>query len=156
MNGQSATPSTSLSFWLNPPDAAFNPPGVATESAPGIASTDNVRLLPAGNDLLGIPATLRQYNLYARDEWRVKFSVTITYEVRWEINRPPTETSLSPYVLNKNVDGSGGLPRFCQGGPLVSARRREHLRAAPGYLLRLGSLGRPVRVRRAFFRRTLA
>ena len=141
--GQTLTPAVSLSSSLNPPGAAFNLPGVATGSAPGIASADSARLLSAVNDLLGIPATLKQgflgnlnsntflglrsgdyfslwnvgerlkqYNFFAQDEWRARPNLTLTYGVRWEINRPPTQVSLSPYVPNKKIDGSEGLVTF--------------------------------------------
>lgn len=141
--GQTVTPSVSLSASLNPPGTAFGLPGVANASTAGIASADNTRLLSAINDLLGIPAQLkqsflgnlnsntflgtrsgnyfslwdvgerqRQYNFFAQDEWRVKRNLTLTYGVRWEINRPPTETSESPYVPNKAIDGSQGPVTF--------------------------------------------
>ena len=58
--GINVLPSISLSASLNPPGAAFNLPSIANGSAAGIASTDNTRLLSAVNDLLGIPATLKQ------------------------------------------------------------------------------------------------
>ena len=141
--GQAVTPAVSLSASLNPAGAAFNLPGVANATTAGIASADNARLLSAVNDLLGIPAQLkqaflgnlnsnsflptrsgnyysmwdvgerqRQYNFFAQDEWRAKRNLTVTYGVRWEINRPPTETSESPYVPNKPIDGSQGPVTF--------------------------------------------
>ncbi|MDQ1469078.1 MAG: hypothetical protein QOJ99_558, partial [Bryobacterales bacterium] len=58
--GINVLPSISLSASLNPPGAAFNLPSIGNGSAAGIASTDNTRLLSAVNDLLGIPATLKQ------------------------------------------------------------------------------------------------
>jgi hypothetical protein len=139
---QTVTPAISLSATLNPPGAAFNLPTVAGTSA-GIASADNSRLLSAVNDLLGIPAQLKQaflgnlnqnvflgtrsgnyfslwdvgermhqYNFFGQDEWRYRKNLTITYGVRWEINRPPTEVSESPYVADKNIDGSQGPVTF--------------------------------------------
>src|SRR5262249_404717 len=33
---------------------------------------------------------------------------TVTYGVRWEFNKPPTEVSESPYVADKPLDGSQG------------------------------------------------
>jgi hypothetical protein len=58
--GINVLPSISLSATLNPPGAAFNLPSIANGAAGGIASTDDSRLLSAVNDLLGIPATLKQ------------------------------------------------------------------------------------------------
>ena len=137
--GINVLPSISLSSTLNPPGAAFGLPSNANGSTPGIASTDSTRLLATVNDLLGIPATLKQgflgnlntntfeplhsgnylslwyvgerakqFNVFAQDEWRMKKNLTVTYGVRWEYNRPPTEVSESPYVPNKPLDGSQG------------------------------------------------
>ena len=58
--GINVLPSISLSATLNPPGAAFNLPSISNGSAAGISSTDDSRLLSAVNDLLGIPATLKQ------------------------------------------------------------------------------------------------
>ena len=141
--GQTVTPAISLSSALNPAGVAFNLPAVANGSTPGISSADNTRLLAAINDLLGIPAQLkqsflgnlntntflptrsgnyfstwdvgerlRQYNFFAQDEFHVRKNLTITYGVRWEINRPPTETSESPYVPDRAINGSAGPVTF--------------------------------------------
>ena len=53
------TPAISLSGTIRPP-VGFNTPGVASSTAAGIASQDNSRLLGTINDLMGIPAQLRQ------------------------------------------------------------------------------------------------
>ena len=58
--GINVLPSISLSASLNPPGAGFNLPSIANGSAAGISSTDDTRLLSSINDLLGIPATLKQ------------------------------------------------------------------------------------------------
>lgn len=58
--GINVLPAISLSASLNPPGAGFNLPSVATGSAAGISSVDNSSLLSSVNDLLGIPATLKQ------------------------------------------------------------------------------------------------
>jgi hypothetical protein len=141
---QSLVPSISLSATLNPPAAAFGLPAVAGGSTPGIASTDNTRLLSTINDLLGIPATLKaaflgnlntdtfvpakssngyyslwatgerlqQYNAYAQDEWRARKNLTVNYGVRWEFNRPPTESSQPVFLPDKPIDGSQGPVTF--------------------------------------------
>jgi hypothetical protein len=141
--GINVLPAISLSASLNPAGAAFNLPSIVNGSAAGIASTDSTRLLSAINDLLGIPATLKQgflgnlnnntfsplhsgnylslwyvgerakqFNLFAQDEWRLRNNLTLTYGLRWEYNRPPTEVSESPYVPDKAVDGSQGPVTF--------------------------------------------
>jgi hypothetical protein len=55
---------------------------------------------------------LKQYNFYGQDEWRARKNLTITYGVRWEINRPPTESSEPVYVPNKPLNGSQGPVTF--------------------------------------------
>jgi hypothetical protein len=58
--GINVLPAISLSASLNPPGVGFNLPGVAAGSTAGISSVDNTALLSAVNDLLGIPATVKQ------------------------------------------------------------------------------------------------
>lgn len=132
------TPMTSLSASLLPPGAAFNLPSVATSTTPGISSADNTRLLSAINDLLGIPAQIKQaflanqgtnafqpngardtvgerlnqYDAYAQDEWRIRKNFTMIYGVRWEFNTPATESGQQPYVPNVNINGSQGPVTF--------------------------------------------
>jgi hypothetical protein len=137
--GINVLPSISLSASLNPPGAGFNLPAIANGSAAGISSTDSSRLLSSINDLLGIPATLKQgflgnlntntfsplhsgdylsvwyvgerakqFNAFFQDEWHIRRNLTVTYGVRWEFNKPPTEVSESPYVVDKPIDGSQG------------------------------------------------
>jgi hypothetical protein len=55
---------------------------------------------------------LRQYNFYAQDEWRVRKNLTVIYGVRWELNRPPTESSEPVFVPDKAIDGSQGTVTF--------------------------------------------
>jgi hypothetical protein len=168
--GINVLPSISLSATLNPPGAAFNLPGIANGASAGISSTDDTRLLSAINDLLGIPATLKQgflgnlnmntfsplhsgdylslwyvgerakqFNVFLQDEWRVRSNVTLTYGVRWEYNRPPTEVSESPYVPNNAVDGSQGPVTFTRA---TSWYKRQNLDAfAPRLGLSWAPLG---------------
>jgi hypothetical protein len=137
--GVYVTPQTSLSASLLPPGAAFNLPALATSTSPGISSADYPRLLSATNDLLGIPAQIKQaflasqslnrfsgpgatwrhtdrlnqYNAYVQDEWRARKNFTVTYGLRWEYNAPVTEASgETPYVPNVNINGSQGPVTF--------------------------------------------
>ena len=60
VGGVNVLPSISLSASTNPPGAAYNLPSVGSTTTGGIAGTDNTRLLNTINDLLGIPATIKQ------------------------------------------------------------------------------------------------
>jgi hypothetical protein len=138
VEGQNVTPSISLSASLLPPGAGFNLPAVASSTAPGISGTDDTRLLSSINDLLGIPAQLKEafignlntnsflptgsrwvvgareqeYNGYAQDTWHVKKNFTFIAGVRWEWNRPASENSEHPYIPNRDIDGSQGPVTF--------------------------------------------
>lgn len=57
--GVNVTPSLSFSRTIRPP-TGFNTPTVAAPGRPGIVAADNNRLLSALNELMGIPAQLRQ------------------------------------------------------------------------------------------------
>jgi hypothetical protein len=139
VSGVNVAPAISLSATNKTPGSAFNTPTIATSAVAGISSTDSTRLLSAINDLLGIPATIKQgflgnlntdtfsplfsgnylslwavgereqqYNFYGQDEWRARPNLTVTYGVRWEVNKAPTEVSESPYVPNVAINGSQG------------------------------------------------
>jgi hypothetical protein len=143
VGGVNVLPSISLSSTLNPPGTSYNLPAIGNTTTAGIASTDSTRLLSTINDLLGIPATIKQgflgnlntntfeplhsgntlslwyvgerakqINFFGQDEWRIKKNLTMTYGVRWEWNKPSTEVSESPYVADKNLDGSQGTVTF--------------------------------------------
>jgi hypothetical protein len=60
VNGVNVLPTISLSAAIDAPGAAFNLPSVSSSTAAGIAANDNTRLLNTINDLLGIPATIKQ------------------------------------------------------------------------------------------------
>jgi len=58
--GQTVTPSISLSATVNPPGTAYNLPTISNGATTGISSADNTRLQSTVNDLLGIPASVKQ------------------------------------------------------------------------------------------------
>jgi Carboxypeptidase regulatory-like domain len=55
---------------------------------------------------------LKQFNAFAQDEWRARRNLTVNYGVRWEFNRPPTESSQPVFVPDKPVNGSQGRVSF--------------------------------------------
>ena len=173
--GQTVTPSISLSASLNPPGTAFNLPAISNGATPGIAGTDSTRLQATVNDLLGIPATLKQaflgnlntnsflsnrsgnyfslydvgerlkqFNYFAQDEWRVRRNVTMTYGVRWEINLPATETSESPYVPNRPIDGSAGPVTFVKADSWYQRKNLNAIAPRIGLTWSPGSKGKTV------------
>jgi len=137
---QSLVPAISLSATLLPPGSAFNLPAVgtggitSTDNTRLLSSINDLLGIPAnlksaflgnlnsdtfigtrsGNyySLWDTGERLRQYNFYGQDEWRARKNLTVTYGVRWEINRPPTESSEPVFVPNKAIDGSQGTVTF--------------------------------------------
>jgi hypothetical protein len=55
---------------------------------------------------------LKQWNAYGQDEWRARKDLTVNYGVRWEWNRPETESSQPIFVPDKSIDGSQGQVTF--------------------------------------------
>lgn len=55
---------------------------------------------------------LKQWNGYAQDEWRARKNLTLNYGMRWEWNRPATESSQPIFVPDKPIDGSQGKVTF--------------------------------------------
>src|SRR5262249_50887259 len=55
---------------------------------------------------------LKQINGYVQDEWRTRKDLTVTYGVRWEWNKPATESSEPVFVPDKPIDGSQGTVTF--------------------------------------------
>ena len=55
---------------------------------------------------------MQQWNLYGQDEWRARKNLTVTYGVRWEYNRPATESSQPIFVPDKPINGSQGTVTF--------------------------------------------
>ena len=137
---QSLVPSISLSATLNPPGAGFGLPTVGTGGINSTDNTRllsaindllgipaNLRAAFLGNlnsdTFVGTQSgnyysvwdtgeRLKQYNFYGQDEWRARRNLTVTYGVRWEINRPPTESSEPVFVPDRAVDGSEGRVTF--------------------------------------------
>lgn len=140
---QGLVPSISLSQSLNPPGAAFNLPTVGASAIAsadntrllgaindllgipanlrsaflGNLNTDTFIGTQSGNyyTLWATGERLKQFNFYGQDEWRARRNLTVIYGVRWEVNRPPTESSEPVYVPNKPMDGSQGPVTFVRG-----------------------------------------
>jgi hypothetical protein len=55
---------------------------------------------------------VKQYNFYGQDEWRARKDLTVNYGMRWEFNRPPTESSEPIFVPDRPIDGSQGLVTY--------------------------------------------
>ena len=151
---QSLVPSVSLSSTLNPPGAAFNLPAVgagginSVDNTRLLSSINDLLGIPAqikaaflgnlnsdtfvgtrsGNyySVWDTGERLKQYNFYGQDEWRVRKNLTVIYGVRWEINRPPTESSEPVYVPDKPINGSLGPVTFTRAD---SWWRRSNLNA---------------------------
>ena len=80
----------------------------------GNLNTDSFIASKSGNyySLWDTGERLKQYNFYAQDEWRARRNLTLIYGMRWEINRPPTESSQPMFVPDKAIDGSQGVVTF--------------------------------------------
>jgi hypothetical protein len=65
---------------------------------------------------------LKQFNAYAQDEWRVRNNLTMTYGVRWEWNKPATESSQPLFVPDRAIDGSQGPVTFVHSDALWKRR----------------------------------
>ncbi len=116
------------------------PPGGTSEvlfpSASGINTSDNINLLNAISELVGIPARVtqgfvadlksdayvgglqalgtraKQFNFYFQDEWKLRRNLTMTYGLRWEVNLAPSDGGGRAYVPDKPVDGSQGTVTY--------------------------------------------
>jgi carboxypeptidase family protein/TonB-dependent receptor-like protein len=65
--------------------------------------------------LFSVGTRLKQYNVYAQDEWKLRPNLTINYGLRMELNTPPKEAAKRVYVPNQPIDGSQGLVTFGRG-----------------------------------------
>lgn len=63
-------------------------------------------------NLHGTKHILNQYNFYFQDEWKLRTNLTLSYGVRWELNRPPTTSGNRVYVPGSPIVGSSGLVTF--------------------------------------------
>ena len=137
---QGLVPSISLSSTLNPPGAGFNLPAVASggiasaDNGMLLGAINDLLGIPANlrsaflgnlnsNTFVGTQSgnyyslwdtgeRLKQFNFYGQDEWRARKNLTVIYGVRWEINRPPTESSEPVFAPDKPLNGSQGPVTF--------------------------------------------
>ncbi len=65
--------------------------------------------------LFAVGTRLKQYNIYAQDEWRLRPNLTINYGLRMELNTPPKEAAQRVYVPDQLIDGSQGPVTFSRG-----------------------------------------
>jgi Carboxypeptidase regulatory-like domain/TonB-dependent Receptor Plug Domain/TonB dependent receptor len=65
--------------------------------------------------LFAVGTRLKQYNVYAQDEWKLRPNLTINYGLRMELNTPPKEAAQRVYVPDRPIDGSQGLVTFGRG-----------------------------------------
>jgi hypothetical protein len=78
-------------------------------------NTDTFTPPTTSNGYFSVWATgerLKQFNGYAQDEWRMRKNFNLTYGVRWEWNKPATESSQPVFVPNAPISGSQGLVTF--------------------------------------------
>ena len=59
---------------------------------------------------------VKQYDFFFQDEWRVTRNVVVNYGLRWEINRPPTESGDRAYVPTSSIVNNPGLVTFQHAG----------------------------------------
>src|SRR5581483_177987 len=71
--------------------------------------------------LFDVGTRLKQYNIYAQDEWKLRPNLTINYGVRMELNTPPKEAAKRIYIADRPIDGSQGLVTYGQGKSFYTA-----------------------------------
>ena len=88
-------------------------------SQPFIGDLKSDAFLPFIKDgqvsLFDVGTRLKQYNLYAQDQWKARQNLSISYGIRMELNTPPKEAAKRVYVPNQPIDGSQGLVTFGSG-----------------------------------------
>ncbi|MDP8979508.1 MAG: carboxypeptidase-like regulatory domain-containing protein [Acidobacteriota bacterium] len=55
---------------------------------------------------------IKQYNFFFQDEWRVRRDFVINYGLRWEYNKPPTESGGRVYIPDGPIVNNPGLVSF--------------------------------------------
>jgi len=76
-----------------------------------------------GLSVLGTRA--KQFDVYVQDEWKIRSSLTLTYGVRWEYNRPPEDCCGRVFIPNSRIDDGTKKVSFVPSNSWWSRANRD-------------------------------